>query len=327
MNNQALKDARSAMNTRLFLLFLGMMMVMNSIMSSGRYGMSWLNLAKEVEQGQKDGTINIEEPLETPVTEAAPQENAAAESLTERDAAEAVTEGSTELTSGAGTEELDLNEFARQMKQVGITTNDLRMLGILSLIVAVIELLVGMICIVFANRVDRAKIVFTAVCVLLAAEAVFIIFSALKGSLMLSNILYSVIIPGILFWFALKLRKFAREDPERVYVVPPQGAAAGRGRNASRKGAAATGSKPDGGKTGRTEVTPIPGRKSLHDRAMMRASETPAEAAKESAAENVPETDSSDTGADVSIDTNVDGNADANIDENADISSVDENDQ
>ena len=265
MNNQALKDARSAMNTRLFLLFLGAMLVMNSITTSARYGLSWLNIANVVTEGINNGTINPDEPM----TEAAPEEEAGT--------AEAVTEGTTELASA----ELDLNELVRQMQQVGITVDDLRFLGVLSIIMAVLELICGLICIIFSNRVDRAKIVLSAVIVLIAAEVVFIVISIMKGTLMASSLIYSVIIPGILLWCALKLRKFAKENPERVFVVAPSGRPVKRGKKGPGSNSGASGSTSgasgDGAASGSSSVSAEPASagksagKSLHERAMIRA--------------------------------------------------------
>ena len=267
MNTQAMKEARSAMNIRMFLLFLGIMLVMNAVMTTGRYGQSYLGIASAVEEAEKNGTLNLDEPL----TEAAAQEPAAAESELQAGAGEGITEAATEIAPAADTSEPDLNELARQMKRLGITIGDLRMMGILSLIVAVLELAAGLICILFANRADRSKIVFIAILVLIAGEVVYLAYSAMKGSLVLTSLIYSLIIPLILLWQALKMRKIAKADPERVYLVPPAGRPAGGKKPGAGKNAqgAGTGSGRTGG-----SPTPIPGR-SLHDRAMMRAEEQP----------------------------------------------------
>ena len=281
--NKDLKETRSAINTRMFLLFLGLMLVMNSIMSTGRYGFSWLNIATEVEKAQERGEFDLEaaSPQQEPDANGA-AEQAITEKISEvssdgageqvQEAAEQISEASTEIApANAQNGELDLELLASQMKQAGITVKDLRILGILSLVVAVMELIAGLLSVLFSNRVDRSKILFPVICALFVVELGYLAFTAMKGALMLSSILYSLIIPGILLWFARKLRKYAKEDPKRVYVVPPAGKPAG-GKNG--RGALAGSGQESGRRT--TQVVEPP-QKSLHERAMMRADEHPDE--------------------------------------------------
>ena len=264
--NEQLKEARYALNTRLFLLFLGFMLMMNALMGTSRYGRSWLQLADEVSKAQEQGLINLDEPMteEVKETEAAVASEGSTEAASER-----ISEASTEAAA-AGT--IDVKEVAWQMQKLGISLRDLRLMGIVYIVVSVIELLCGLICIMFSNRVNRANIVFAAVIVLLVGEMVFLIVSAMKGTLMISSLVYSVVIPCILLRQAWKLRKMAKADPDRVYVIEPAGKNAAGGRGGSGRKSKDDGAGSRGERRGSSQ-TQVSGGKSLHERAMMQAAE------------------------------------------------------
>lgn len=195
--NDKLKEMRMALNARLFLLFIGIMMIVNAVTTTGRNGLNWLNLANMVTQVRTgEGVSNIEEETElsAPMTE---------------------TVTVTEETET----ELDIETIAAQMEEVGITVDDLKLLGIICLITAAFEAIIGLICVLLSNRVDKSKITLRAVVVLLVVECLFLIVLAAKGALMLSNLIYSLFLPLVLLWSVFRLRKLAKADPARIYAV------------------------------------------------------------------------------------------------------------
>ena len=193
--NEKLKEMRMALNARLFLLFIGIMMIVNAVTTTGRNGLSWLNLANIVTEIQTGGTAShIEEETEP-------------------------SGAMTEKVTVSEETELDIETIAAQMEEVGVTADDLKLLGIICLITAAFEAIIGLICALLSNRVDRSKITLSAVILLLVVECVFLIVLAVKGALMISNLIYSLLLPLVLLWSVFRLRKLAKADPDRIYAV------------------------------------------------------------------------------------------------------------
>ena len=195
--NEKLKEMRMGLNARLFLLFIGIMMIVNAVTTTGRNGLSWLNLANMVTEVRTGGTAShIEEETEPSA--------AMIETVTVSEETET---------------ELDIETIAAQMEEVGITVDDLKLLGMICLITAAFEAIIGLICALLSNRVDRSKITLSAVVLLLVVECVFLIVLAAKGALMVSNLIYSLFLPLVLLWSVFRLRKLAKADPDRIYAV------------------------------------------------------------------------------------------------------------
>ena len=193
--NEKLKEMRMALNARLFLLFIGIMIIVNAVTTTGRNGLSWLNLANMVTEIQTGGTAShIEEETEP-------------------------SGAMTEKVTVSEETELDIETIAAQMEEVGVTADDLKLLGIICLITAAFEAIIGLICALLSNRVDRSKITLSAVILLLVVECVFLIVLAVKGALMISNLIYSLLLPLVLLWSVFRLRKLAKADPDRIYAV------------------------------------------------------------------------------------------------------------
>ena len=252
--NDKMKDARRSLNARLLLLAVGIMLVVNAAVSSLRTGLGWLSLADLVTQTQLQGvqTAAEEAPAEEAAAKEAPaapaeeaaapespaEEGAAQEAPTEEAAAqeapaeEAPAEEATPAEGAAAQEEsaegteFDIQVFIEEMDRSGLTAGDLRGFGIAYLISAVLEIIVGMICVVFSNRVDKSKITFTAAIILVVWELIFVVYLLLRGGLMLSVLLNSVLLPIVLLWNAWVMRKLAKEDPTRIFAVKPNRAPA-----------------------------------------------------------------------------------------------------
>ena len=272
-----MKESKMALNGRLLLLCVGIMLVFNGITASGRNGLGWLGLADAVEeirnspQEETSETESAETPAEEPdaagqqdnneTAADAPQEEsdpAAGEQQEKTDTAEGTAPENTQ--DAAAVQVPDLNELVRRMDESGITIGDLRMLGILSLAIMFFEIIVGLLCAVFSNRVDKSKITLIAVIVLLAAEAVYVAVFFMKGALTLSILLNAVFLPLVLLWAATRLRKLAEADPERIYAVTPakdRGFSIG-GRKAEKK----------------SDTAPeVPAKTSIRDKAMWNTQE------------------------------------------------------
>ncbi|MBQ1310545.1 MAG: hypothetical protein IIY55_01755 [Blautia sp.] len=148
-------------------------------------------------------------------------------------------------TDAAAQQEIDMHALMENMKEMGITVADLRRIGIVGVITAVAEIIVGLLCALFANRVDRAKITLSAVSCLMVVEIAQVLFLLLKRALSIASIIGALLLPGALLWAAVKMYKLHKAYPERVYALNPRG-----------------------GSNNRPAAPPAP-QKSLKERAMM----------------------------------------------------------
>ena len=233
METDQMKETRKALNTRLFLLMTGLLLIFNAVTSNIGYGVNWIGLSTLVEDTIKEdaagtGSEDAEEAVEK--TEEVSENAEAASENTE-----------------AAAEEFDVHELIRQMEENDISVSDLRMAGIAYLVAAIFEIVAGLLCALFANRVDRAKIVLSAAVALMVVEVCFVALLLINKMGALTTMFAALLFPGLLLWNAVKLWKMRKENPERIYVVPPSG-------------------KPTFG-NGKKKAADIP-KKSIHDRAM-----------------------------------------------------------
>lgn len=266
--NDKLKESKMALNGRLFLLVVGLMLIFNGVTSSGRNGLGWVTMAKALEdyrsnhQETADSSETIVTEEESAVVEAGnipesvekaqvqddgketeipagQDEGAAADTLQGADGPEETdtsqgtadpegTASSTDIAASQETptdqaQEADLEALIRQIDETGIAVQDLRIVGIFSFLAMFFEIIVGLLCAVFSNRVDKSKITLMAVIALIAAEIVCMVVFFLKGALSLSMLINAVLLPLLLLWSATRLRKLAEADPKRIYAVQPSG--------------------------------------------------------------------------------------------------------
>ena len=259
--NDELKDISRAMNARLFLLFVGIMMMVNALSVSFRTGTGLFTLAKTMD------TVIAEHPSLadelTAETEAVSEETlkAADEAATEA----LSTEGTTEAAADGSSDQMSDEERVKGLLAIGMTAGKIRILAVVFIIQAIVELAAGFISILFCNRVDKAKITFTSALVLVGVEIVCLVYEFMQGALMLSSLIYSIVLPLLMLWAANKMRKFAKADPKRVYAVAP-----GKKRS---KGKSSSG---DNGASGAAGAD-----RSLRDRAMMKTDYQPEDDASE----------------------------------------------
>ncbi len=225
--------------------------------------------AEESADAAAEGAVKAEEPADAASDHAA-EETADVKENESENASEAADSGadtkttdSTEAAAGADTEaaastetaaqdsaaaqEVDLDALIKEMSNVGITVSDLKLFGIVTMIVAVLEILIGLLCLIFSNRVDKANITLIASIVLFAAECVMSFLLIGKRAANITSIVAALLLPGVLVWAASRLWKLHKLDPARVYAVNKASPAAGSRRSAAK---------------------PAP-KKSLHERATM----------------------------------------------------------
>lgn len=200
--------ARMAINARLLLLLAGIMLILNAITQSGRMGLGYLNFADLMD---KQAAV---------AGEKAP---GGAESMTERLSEAASGNAAAGGTAAEGEAEMmtepDPEAIATMFLEAGVTSGDMRLVGIASLVAAVFEIWVGAVCVLFSNRVNRYRVLLCATSALLIVEAIYLIILILKKSFILSAAMWSIALPLVLLWCALRFRKLSLADPERVYAI------------------------------------------------------------------------------------------------------------
>lgn len=232
-----------AMNTRMFLLIAGILLIFNSVTSNIPYGMRFFAIAQMVSEYEANGGSGNKEvtapegKAESPVSGVESVVESVAADLQES-AVESVAEGIQEKAA-AGTQtnsqEPDVAALKADMDKLGVTVSDFRKVGVMNIVMGVIRLLIGLLCVVFCNRVDKARLTFIAAIILAVCEALFAIFLYINRFLGLGSLLYSVLITGILLFGAIRMRKLAKENPERKFAMEPGKRGGGASRPAAPK--------------------------------------------------------------------------------------------
>ena len=252
---EKLKQMKYAMNARMFLIAAGLFLIFTAVTSTGQDGLRWFGIAKVVTDYDRDvaegkitpppaeeetkETVSEEKTENTAETDAESAEVKAEteeksgtadadssnnkEEASETEAAAETASENAETTDASANEEaaqeIDVPALKRDMAALGISVGDLKFLGIACFVIAIIRIFVGVICVKFSNRVDRSSITLKAVIGLAVAEVIYAAIMFLKKALFIGSLIYTFLIVGALFWGALRLRKLAKENPERVYAV------------------------------------------------------------------------------------------------------------
>lgn len=148
------------------------------------------------------------------------------------------------LASGASNGDAECLDV---LTQANVSISLIRTAAICFLIAAIAELLVGAVCAVFCNRIDKAKFTVRLSAFLLGLEILLQVFLFLTRMLNLSLLLTAIVIPAYLLWSATRLLKLSKLYPDRSYALKTK-----RDRERQHQAAQA-----------QTE------KKSLHERAMM----------------------------------------------------------
>ena len=235
-----------AMNTRMFLLIAGVLLVFNAVTSTIPYGMRLFAAAQLVSEYDSSGAENqvaeiagtentgtgsaVEEVVGTEsagtgsaATEAAgaasaAEEIAGTESAVTGSAAEEVV-GTDSAASETAPQEIDVAALKSDMDKLGVSVSDFRRVGVLNIVMAIIRAAIGLLCVVFCNRVDKSRVTFIAAVTLAVCEAIFAVLMYFNRFLGLGSLLYAVLITGVLLVGAIRMRKIARENPDQKLAM------------------------------------------------------------------------------------------------------------
>ena len=273
------KIVAPAMNTRMFLLAAGVMLVFNAITSTGRTGLSLYMISKVVSEDEAKEASGEKQAVETndasdetedkektedaaaaddaaaetkDSEDAAPTDEAAAETKDSEDAAAkddaaaetkdsedaaatddsaaetkdsenaaAETKDSETTVSEEEQQEIDVAALRADMAKLGLTVSDLRLLSVAYIIMALFMAVVGFLCARLSNRVKKSGLIFKAVIALAVAEVAMAALLMVKNLFSPFSALYLVLLTGFLLFGAVRMRKVAKEDPEREFLVQP----------------------------------------------------------------------------------------------------------
>ncbi len=237
MDQKKLKDAKNAMNARMLLLAAGIILIMNSVTSAGRTGLGLINIVNIV-TNEADDYVLSEQTTETSTTEnttgkATETKDETSETTDKTTETAAVTDDSSaeaDKTDETATETAEKTVFTvadlkQNMVEANVTASGLKTLGTGYIVFAILSALIGLFCVLNCNRVDRASLIWKAVIGLLVLEAAMIVLLYVTNMLnagVFGSFLYYGLITGALVFGAYKMRKLAKDNPDRVYAVEKQ---------------------------------------------------------------------------------------------------------
>lgn len=111
----------------------------------------------------------------------------------------------------------------------GLSIGQIYSVGVSYIITTIVEVMTGVICAKFSNRLDKVKIS-------LYADIVLLVVLVLQQSYMMVlagvfnpfALLSGVLMPLLLLWGVTRLMKLAKKYPDRMYAVEPNPARGGR---------------------------------------------------------------------------------------------------
>lgn len=118
-------------------------------------------------------------------------------------------------------------EAIKVVESTGLSIGQLYGVGVSYGIVTVVEIMAGVICAKFSNRLDKVKICLYADIVLLAVMTLQQVYMMLLvGMFAPMALLAGVLMPLVLLWGVTRLMKIAKRYPDRMYAVEPNPARA-----------------------------------------------------------------------------------------------------
>lgn len=157
------------------------------------------------------------------------------------------------LEAAKGTE-----EYVDVLKTANMSITLARVTAICFILEGIAEIFCGVCSFRFCNRVDKSKLMLKIAISLLVIEVAMQIYLFCMRMMNLGTLISALVIPLFMIWGATRLRKLAKAFPDRVYALDNK---KGRAPQYGAKSASASSS------AGR----------SLHDRAMMKATYEPAD--------------------------------------------------
>lgn len=110
-------------------------------------------------------------------------------------------------------------EYADVLAQVDMSVTMAQVVAVCFLLLGAVEIFSGVCGVRFCNRVDKSAFTLKIVIILLAAELLMQVVLVVTRMLSVGMLVTAVVIPLFMLWGALRLRKMAKADPERVFAI------------------------------------------------------------------------------------------------------------
>lgn len=121
------------------------------------------------------------------------------------------------LFQSAGEAAKGTQEYLDAINQIGVGIGYIRFAAVYLLLVAMLEVFVGVFAVRLANRLDKSNLILKLCIALIAVEVILQPIVLRTQMMMLTNVL----MPVCLLWGVLQLRKLAKIYPERTFAVDP----------------------------------------------------------------------------------------------------------
>jgi hypothetical protein len=173
------KEMSLALNGKLLLMLLGIMLVFTAVTSTAQYGANMFMIAAEAAKGTE--------------------------------------------------------EYANALAEIGMSITIARVSGAVFVVAGIVEIFIGVCCIILQNRLDKAFFTRKLAIVLLVVEVASDIYLFAVQLVNASRLFTSLAVPLFLLWAVSKLCKLSKLYPDRVYAIDPQKKSAQSSRQAAPK--------------------------------------------------------------------------------------------
>jgi hypothetical protein len=173
------KEMSLALNGKLLLMLLGIMLVFTAVTSTAQYGANMFMIAAEAAKGTE--------------------------------------------------------EYANALAEIGMSITIARVSGAVFVAAGIVEIFIGVCCIILQNRLDKAFFTRKLAIVLLVVEVASDIYLFAVQLVNASRLFTSLAVPLFLLWAVSKLCKLSKLYPDRVYAIDPQKKSAQSSRQAAPK--------------------------------------------------------------------------------------------
>lgn len=110
-------------------------------------------------------------------------------------------------------------EYVELLEKAGVDSMFLKIAGVCFLVVGICEIVAGFFSIKNCNRVDKSSFTMKILIALLTVEVVMEVYLFFTGLMNLGFLITAILLPAFMLWGTTRLRKIAKEEPDRVYAV------------------------------------------------------------------------------------------------------------
>lgn len=126
-------------------------------------------------------------------------------------------------------------DYVSALDAISMSILNARVVGVVFIAVGIVEIFVGVSCIILQNRLDKCFFTRKLIFILLGVEIVMNIFLFSQRLVNIGRLFSSLVMPLFLLWAVSRLCKLAKKYPDRVYAVDTKQKAAPAPQPAQKK--------------------------------------------------------------------------------------------